>query len=107
MGIGGIPDAVLSCLHNHKDLGIHTEMFSDGIIPLVESGVINNRLKKKHAGKIVTGFAIGTRKLYDYIDDNPQVVFLDIDYVNDTKVIRTNPKVVAINSAIEIGNSRP
>ena len=102
MGIGAIPDAVLSCLDNHKDLGVHTEMFSDGIIPLVEKGVINNKYKKKHNGKLVTGFAIGTRKLYDFIDDNPQVVFLDIDYVNDTRVIRTNPKVVAINSALEI-----
>jgi len=102
MGIGGIPDAVLSCLHNHKDLGIHTEMFSDGILPLVEKGVITNAYKNKHRGKIVTGFAVGTRKLYDFIDDNPQVAFLDIDYVNDTKVIRANPKVVAINSALEI-----
>lgn len=102
MGIGAIPDAVLSCLHNHKNLGIHTEMFSDGIIPLVEKGIITNKYKNKHRGKIVTGFAIGTKKLYDFIDDNPQVVFLDIDYVNDTKVIRANPKVVAVNSAIEI-----
>ncbi len=102
MGIGAIPDAVLSCLHNHKDLGIHTEMFSDGIIPLVEKGVINNKYKVKHRGKIVTGFVIGTKKLYDFVDDNPLVSFLDIDYVNDTKVIRANPKVVAINSAIEI-----
>jgi len=102
MGIGAIPDAVLSCLGNHKDLGIHTEMFSDGILPLVESGVINNKFKAKHKGKIVTGFAIGTKKLYDFIDDNPMVAFLDIDYVNDTKVIRANPKVVAVNSAIEI-----
>jgi acyl-CoA hydrolase len=102
MGIGAIPDAVLSCLTNHKDLGIHTEMFSDGVIPLVESGVINNKYKKKHRGKIVTGFVIGTRKLYDFVDDNPQVVFLEIDYVNDTKIIRANPKAVAINSAMEI-----
>lgn len=102
MGIGAIPDAVLSCLKSHKDLGIHTEMFSDGVINLVENGVITNKFKKKHRGKIVTGFAIGTRKLYDFIDDNPQVVFLEIDYVNDTKVIRANPKAVSINSAIEI-----
>jgi acyl-CoA hydrolase len=102
MGIGAIPDAVLSCLKDHNDLGIHTEMFSDGVIPLVERGVITNKYKKKHVGKIVTGFVIGTRKLYDFVDDNPQVVFLDIDYVNDTKVIRANPKVVSINSAIEI-----
>lgn len=102
MGIGAIPDAVLSCLNNHKDLGIHTEMFSDGVVSLVEKGMITNKFKKKHRGKIVTGFAIGTRKLYDFIDDNPQVLFLEIDYVNDTKVIRANPKTVAINSAIEI-----
>lgn len=102
MGIGIIPDAVLSCLHHHKDLGIHTEMFSDGVIPLVEKGIITNKYKRKHRGKIVTGFAIGTRKLYDFIDDNPRVAFLDIDYVNDTKVIRQNPKAVSLNSAIEI-----
>lgn len=102
MGIGGIPDAVLSCLESHKDIGIHTEMFSDGVVSLVEKGVITNKFKKKHRGKIVTGFAIGTRKLYDFIDDNPQVAFLEIDYVNDTKVIRTNPRAVSINSAIEI-----
>jgi len=102
MGIGSIPDAVLSCLHNHKDLGIHTEMFSDGIIPLVEKGIITNKYKRKHRGKIVTGFALGTKKLYDFIDDNPQVAFLDIAYVNDSAVIRTNPRAVAINSALEI-----
>lgn len=102
MGIGAIPDAVLSCLENHKDLGIHTEMFSDGILPLLEKGIITNNFKKKHRGKIVTSFAIGTKKLYDFIDDNPQVVFLEIDYVNDANVIRSNPQVVAINSAIEI-----
>lgn len=102
MGIGAIPDAVLSCLHHHKDLGVHTEMFSDGVIPLVEKGIINNKYKTKHRGKLVTGFITGSRKLYDFIDDNPQVAFLDIDYVNDTKVIRANPKAVAINSAVEI-----
>lgn len=102
MGIGTIPDAVLKCLTNHKDLGIHTEMFSDGLLPLVESGVVNNRFKKKHRGKIVSSFAVGSRKLYDFVDDNPMVVFLEADYVNDTAVIRQNPKVTAINSAIEI-----
>ncbi len=102
MGIGTIPDAVLTCLHNHKDLGIHTEMFSDGVIPLFEKGVINNRFKRKHKNRIVTGFILGTRKLYDFVDDNPQVFALDIAYVNDTAVIRQNPKVTAINSAIEI-----
>lgn len=102
MGIGAIPDAVLSCLYNHKDLGIHTEMFSDGVLPLVKKGIVNNKYKVKHRGKIVTSFVIGTKELYNFVDDNPMVSFLDIDYVNDTNVIRTNPKVVAINSAIEI-----
>lgn len=102
MGIGHIPDAVLSCLKSHKDLGVHTEMFSDGLLPLIESGVVTNKYKKKHKHKIVTGFAVGSRKLYDFVDDNPMVAFLDIDYVNDSKVIRANPKAVSINSAIEI-----
>ena len=102
MGIGAIPDAVLRCLGNHKDLGVHTEMFSDGIIDLFEKDVINNRYKQIHPNKTVTAFALGTRKLYDYVDDNPAFQFLDIDYVNDPHVIRRNNKMVAINSAIEI-----
>ena len=102
MGIGAIPDAVLASLHDHKELGVHTEMFSDGIIPLIESGVITNQHKKKHRGKTVTSFLLGSRKLYDFVDDNPSIVTLGIDYVNDTAVIRTNPKVTAINSAIEV-----
>ncbi|MBE2231104.1 MAG: acetyl-CoA hydrolase/transferase family protein [Chitinophagaceae bacterium] len=102
MGIGTIPDAVLKALHNHKDLGVHTEMCSDGIIDLFDRDVINNTKKRIHPNKTVTGFAVGTRRLYDYIDDNPAFVFLDIDYVNDPHVIRRNPKVVAINSAIEV-----
>lgn len=102
MGIGAIPNAVLAALANHKDLGVHTEMFSDGVIPLVESGVITGRKKVKHPGKIVAGFVMGTKRLYDFVDDNPQVLMLDIAYVNDTTVIRRNPKVTAINSAIEI-----
>ena len=77
-------------------------MFSDGILPLVESGVINNRLKRKYPGKTVGSFAIGTQKLYDFIHDNPSVAMLDVEYVNDSNVIRKNPKVTAINSAIEI-----
>ena len=101
-GIGAIPDAVLSSLTNHKGLGVHTEMFSDGIIPLIERGVITNQHKKKYRNKVVTSFIIGSRKLYDFVDDNPSVVVLNIDYVNDTSVIRTNPKVTAINSAIEV-----
>lgn len=102
MGIGGIPNAVLSCLNSHKDLGIHTEMFSDGIIDLVEKGVITGKYKKKHPFKIVSGFAMGSQRLYDFMDDNPEIEMLDIAYVNDTAVIRQNPKVTAINSAVEI-----
>jgi acyl-CoA hydrolase len=102
MGIGTIPDAVLKCLGNHKNLGVHTEMFSDGIVPLVQKDIINNRCKRIHPNKSVTGFAVGTNLLYDYVNDNPSFAFLDIDYVNDPHVIRRNPKVVAINSAIEI-----
>ena len=102
MGIGAIPDAVLRFLHDHKDLGVHTEMFSDGILELVEKGVINGRMKKKHPGKIVGSFVMGTEKLYRFIHDNPMLSMLDAGYVNDTDVIRKNPKVTAINSAIEI-----
>ncbi len=102
MGIGSIPDAVLACLDNHKDLGIHTEMFSDGVIPLVEKGVITNAQKKIHPGYLVSGFLIGSRKLYDFVDDNPMVRLLDIQYVNDTKVIRKLEKMTSINSAIEV-----
>ncbi len=102
MGIGSIPNAVLASLGNHKDLGIHTEMFSDGVIDLVEKGIVTGSKKAKHPGKIVAGFVMGTRRLYDFIDDNPQVLMLDIGYVNDTSVIRRNPKVTAINSAIEV-----
>lgn len=102
MGIGAVPDAVLASLTNHRELGIHTEMFSDGIIPLIEKGIVTNQHKRKHRGKTVTAFLLGTRKLYDFVDDNPSVVVLNINYVNDTAVIRTNPKVTAINSAIEV-----
>jgi acyl-CoA hydrolase len=102
MGIGAIPDAVLQSLTQHKDLGIHTEMFSDGLIPLLEKGVVTNKYKKVHPNKVVTGFALGSKKLYNYVHDNPEFAFLDIDYVNDTSVIRRNPNVVAINSAVEI-----
>ncbi len=102
MGIGAIPDAVLAALGGHRDLGVHTEMFSDGIIELVEKGVINGRWKRKHPGKVVGSFLLGTRRLYDFVDDNPQVALLDAAYVNDTRVIRQNPKVTALNSAIEV-----
>lgn len=102
MGIGTIPDAVLKALNNHKDLGVHTEMCSDGIIRLMENGTINNRRKRIHPNKVVTSFAVGTRELYDYVNDNPAFNFLDIDYVNDPHVIRRNDKMIAINSAIEV-----
>ncbi len=102
MGIGAIPNAVLAALGNHKNLGIHTEMFSDGVIPLIEKGVINGKRKKIHNGQIVSTFVMGTQKLYDFVDDNPEVVLLDCEYVNATSVIRQNPKMVAINSAVEI-----
>ncbi|HEY0678202.1 MAG TPA: acetyl-CoA hydrolase/transferase C-terminal domain-containing protein [Chitinophagaceae bacterium] len=102
MGIGNIPDQVLKNLMNHKNLGIHTEMLSDGVIPLIEKGVINNRQKKLNIGRSVTGFMAGTKKLYEFVDDNPEIRVMDISYVNDTSVIRENPRATAINSAIEI-----
>jgi len=102
MGIGSIPDAVLGALDGHRDLGVHTEMFSDGVIPLVERGVITGALKRTHPGKLTATFLLGSRRLYDFVDDNPQVVMLGADYVNDAAVIRRNPRVTAINSAIEI-----
>lgn len=102
MGIGNIPDAVLKCLKNHKNLGVHTEMISDGIIDLYLSDVVNNKLKKIHPNKTVTAFANGTQKLYNVVDDNPSFAFLVMDYVNNSNVIMRNDKVVAVNSAIEV-----
>ncbi len=102
IGIGSVPDAVLSSLMNHKELGIHTEMFSDSLLPLIQQGVVTNQHKKKYRGKTVSSFVLGSRKLYDFVDDNPSVMMMGVDYVNDTSVIRTNPKVTAINGAIEV-----
>jgi acyl-CoA hydrolase len=102
IGVGGIPDATLASLSSHHRLGIHTEMLSDGVIDLVEKGVITGEAKRIHPGKVVASFAMGSRRLYDFIDDNPLVQMLDVAYVNDTAVIRRNPKVTAINSAIEV-----
>jgi acyl-CoA hydrolase len=102
VGIGAIPNAALFAMKNHKELGIHTEMFSDGILPLIESGVVTNQHKTKHKGYVVTGFMMGTPELYRYVHDNPFIRVLDIMYVNDTAVIRQLPKVTAINSAIEV-----
>jgi acyl-CoA hydrolase len=102
MGIGGIPNAVLAQLTNHKNLGVHTEMFSDGLIPLVEKGIVNNANKKLNKDHIVASFVMGTDKTYNFIDDNPRVLMMDVAYVNDVATIRQNPKVTAINSAIEV-----
>lgn len=102
MGFGSIPNAVLNALTNHKNLGVHTEMFSDGLIPLLESGIVNNSKKSIHPNRTVSSFIVGTKKLYDYVDDNPNVAMLDCAYINDAAVIRRNPKVTAINGAIEV-----
>jgi 4-hydroxybutyrate CoA-transferase len=101
-GIGGIPDAALKRLSGRSDLGIHTEMFSDGVIDLVRSGAVSNRLKQIHRGRIVTSFVYGGQRLYDFVNDNPLVEFHPCDRTNDTALIRLNDKVTAINSAIEI-----
>ncbi len=102
LGIGTIPDQVLKNLIHHKNLGLHTEMLSDGVIPLLQNGAINNSLKKINRGKSVTSFMVGTKKLYEFVDDNPDLELLDISYVNDTSIIRKNNNMIAINSAIEI-----
>lgn len=102
MGIGAIPDAVLERLGNKLELGVHTEMFSDGLIPLIEAGVITNREKRVHAGRSVTSFVTGTARLFGFVDDNPLVELHPCDRTNDTALIRKNPRVTAINSALEI-----
>ncbi|HCX75063.1 MAG TPA: 4-hydroxybutyrate CoA-transferase, partial [Algoriphagus sp.] len=102
MGIGAIPDAVLNSLHHHKDLGVHTEMFSNGILNLMKSGAVTNAYKKKHPGKVVSAFTAGSAELYREIHDNPEFSFHEAAYVNDTSVIRKNPKVVSINSCVEL-----
>lgn len=102
MGIGSIPDAVARQLVNHRDLGVHTEMWSDGTLELLERGVVTNSRKKVRRGMTVSSFLLGTRKLYDFVNDNPSVLQLEIDYVNNPRTIARNPKVVAINSAVEI-----
>jgi len=102
MGIGAIPDAVLSFLYHRKDLGVHTELFSDGVIDLVNAGVITNARKTLHPGKITAGFVIGTRRLYEFIHDNPIVELHRTEYINDPFVIAQNDRQVAINSAIEV-----
>lgn len=102
MGIGAIPDAVLKHLYDKEDLGVHTELFSDGVIDLVEAGVLTNSRKTLHAGKILAGFVLGTKRLYDWVHDNPMIELHPTEYVNDPFVIAQNERMVAINSAIEV-----
>src|SRR5690606_3999688 len=102
MGIGAIPDATLSRLGDKRDLGVHTEMFSDGLLPLVAAGAASNRHKKVHAGRTVTSFVSGSRKLFDFVHDNQLIEFHPCDRTNDTATIRKNPRVCAINAALEV-----
>jgi acyl-CoA hydrolase len=102
MGIGALPNAVLHQLEHHKNLGVHTEMFADGVLKLVEKGVINGAEKGIDRGKMVATFLMGSHKVYDFIDDNPGVLMMDVGYTNDIAIIAKNPKVTAINSAIQV-----
>jgi 4-hydroxybutyrate CoA-transferase len=102
LGVGPIPDAVLMCLDNHKDLSIATEMLSDGIMALLQNGVITNQYKKFHPGKSTCTFILGTKQLYDFVDDNPSILALSTEKTNDPAEIRRNPRMCAINSALEI-----
>jgi len=102
MGIGNIPDAVLANLTGHKNLGVHSEMFSDGVVDLVEAGCITNTFKATHPGKITGSFLVGTRRLFDFVDNNPFVVMCDVSFVNSVPIIAQNPRVTAINSCIEV-----
>lgn len=102
IGIGAVPDAVLAALTGHRNLGVHTELWSDGTLALLRSGAVDNSRKTVHPGKTVSGFIIGSKAVYDYIDDNPSVIQLGIDTVNDPSVISRNTRVTAINSAVEI-----
>jgi acyl-CoA hydrolase len=102
MGIGAIPNAALACLTNHKDLGVHTEMFADGVLELVEKGVITGANKVVDKGKLVSTFLMGSQKVYDFIHNNPQVMMMDVGYTNDPFIIAQQPKMTAINSALSI-----
>ena len=102
LGIGGIPNAVTEFLYEKKDLGVHTEMITTGMVKLAKAGVITNKCKQNHSGKMVAAFAMGTRELYDYVDDNPGVVLLNGDYVNDPAVIALNDNQVSINTTLEV-----
>lgn len=102
IGVGGIPNAVINALKDHQHLGLHTEAITDGVLPLLESGVIDNSLKRVLPGKSVGCLVLGSRRLYDHIDNNPDFVIRDVAWTNDPSIIRQNPKAMAINSAIEI-----
>jgi len=102
MGIGAIPNAVLAALGNHANIGIHTEMFADGVLPLVEKGIINGANKTIDKGKMVATFLMGSQKVYDFIHNNPQVLMMDVGYTNDPFIISRNPQVTAINSALQV-----
>ena len=102
IGVGGIPNAVLDALHDHKHLGLHTEAMTDGVVPLIQKGIIDNSEKKLYRGQSLACLALGSRRLYDYLDNNRDVVFRDVAWTNDPQNIRQNPKVMAINSALEI-----
>lgn len=102
IGVGGIPNAVLDALHDHKHLGLHTEAMTDGVVPLIEKGIIDNSQKKILPGKSVASLVLGSRRLYDYIDDNRDVEIRDVAWTNDPAIIRQNPRVMAVNSAIEV-----
>ncbi|MCL5670419.1 MAG: 4-hydroxybutyrate CoA-transferase, partial [Acidobacteria bacterium] len=102
IGIGAIPNAVLQYLTDKKDLGVHSEMFTDGLIDLIEAGIVNNSRKTFHPGKVVASFCIGTRRLYDYVDGNPMFEFRPTDYVSSPLNIAQNSKMVAINTALEV-----
>jgi acyl-CoA hydrolase len=102
LGIGGIPNAALAAMGSKRDLGVHTEMFSDGLLDLVENGTVNGAAKAIHPGKIVTTFIMGSQRLYDWVHDNPMIEMHPVDYTNDTSIIRRNTRMTAINSAIQV-----
>lgn len=102
IGVGGIPNAVIAALKNHRDLGLHTEAMTDGVLPLLREGIINNSRKKVMPGKSVASLAVGSRELYDFMDHNPQIIFRDVAWTNDPAVIGANPAVMSINSCLEI-----
>ena len=102
MGIGTVPDCVLKCLENHQDLSIASKMISDGVMTLIEKGVVTNRYKKFHPGTTTCTFILGTKKLYDFVNDNPNILVFSVEITNDPTEIRRNPQMCAINSALEI-----